>query len=87
MYKAISNDIERCVAVLLELDVLPDEGIDYLYSRNTTSSKKEAIVDMLIVAFVNRESLLPLCDVVEALIEDPSMKVVVQALRNGKKQY
>jgi len=83
--KAISDDVERCVAVLLELDILPDEGIDYLYSCTTTSSKKEAIIDMLIVAFVNQESLLPLCDVVEALIEDPSMKVVVQALRHGEK--
>ena len=81
--KAISSNYERSTNVLLEMDVLPDEGIEFLYSCSGDDIRREAIIDIAIVGFANHETLLPFCNVVAALIEDPSMKYVTEEFRHG----
>ena len=67
------------------MDVLPDEGIEFLYSCSA-DDRKEAILDIVIVAFANHENLLPFCNAVEALIDNSSMKHVVEEIRHGKNE-
>ena len=83
--KVISSNYERSINILLEMDVLPDEGIEFLYSCSA-DDRKEAIIDIVIVAFANHENLLPFCNTVEALIENSSMKHVVEEIRHGKNE-
>jgi len=85
--KAIPSNYERSINILLEMDVLPDEGIEFLYSCSADHNRKEAIIDIVIVAFANRENLLSFCNVVEVLIENPSMKHVTDEIRHGKNEY
>ena len=76
-------DYEKSISKLLELEILPDNVLELIYSAE---NKNTAIIDVLIIA-CSDEHILTFCDLIDELIETPTLKCVVEELRHGKKNY
>ena len=76
-------DYEKSISKLLELKLLSDHGLELIYSAE---NKNAAIIGVLIISFSDKHILI-FCDMMDVLIETPTLKCVVEVLRHGKKNY
>ena len=81
--QSIPMDYEKSISKLLELDIVPDNVLEVIYSAE---NKRMAIINVLILGCSN-EHILTMCDIMEELIETPALKSVIEELRHGKKLH
>ena len=81
--QSIPMDYKKSISKLLELEVLPDNVLKLIYSAE---NKNAAIIDVLIIGCSDKH-ILTFCDLMDELIEAPTLKCVVEELRHGKKNH
>ena len=81
--QSISVDYEKSISKLLQLKLLSDHGLELIYSAE---NKNAAVIGILIVGCSDK-NILTFCDLMDELIEIPTLKYVVEELRHGKKNY
>ena len=81
--QSIPMDYEKSISKLLELKLLSDHGLELIYSAE---NKNAAIIGVLITSCSNKK-ILTFCDLMDELIETPTLKSAVEDLRHGKKNY
>ena len=81
--QSIPMDYEKSISKLLGLKCLSDHGLELIYSAE---NKNAAIIDVLIISCSDK-NILTFCDLMDELIETPTLKCVVEDLRHGKKNH
>ena len=80
LYQSIPTNYEKSVSKLLEINIISDHGLELIYSAK---NKTAAIIDVLIIGCSDKP-ILAFCDLIDLLIENPTLKCVVENLRHGK---
>ena len=78
--QSIPTNYEKSVSKLLEINIISDHGLELIYSAK---NKTAAIIDVLIIGCSDKP-VLAFCDLIDLLIENPTLKCVVENLRHGK---
>ena len=81
--QSIPMDYKKSISKLLELKLLSDHGLELIYSAE---NKNAAIIGVLIIGCSDK-NILTFCDLMDELIETPTLKCVVEDLRHGEKKY